>query len=54
MIEWALRYASMGLSVFPLRERDKRPAAPNGFKDATTDNQKIRALSLIQISQSAG
>lgn len=39
--EWAFKYADAGLSVFPLRERDKRPATANGFKDATTDKTQI-------------
>ena len=39
--EWAFKYADAGLSVFPLRERDKRPATANGFKDATTDKAQI-------------
>ena len=39
--EWAFKYADAGLSVFPLRERGKRPATANGFKDATTDKTQI-------------
>ena len=39
--EWAIEYAQKGLAVFPLLERDKRPATRNGFKDATTDLNKI-------------
>lgn len=38
----ALKYAEMGLAVFPLIERDKKPlTGSNGFKDATTDVDKI-------------
>lgn len=46
MLAHALRYASWGWSVFPLRERGKEPdgeLAPRGFKDATTDENKIRS-----------
>ena len=39
--EWAIEYARKGLAVFPLCERDKRPATRNGFKDATTDLKQI-------------
>jgi hypothetical protein len=37
----ALAYAARGWQVFPCKPRDKRPATPNGFKDATTDRLKI-------------
>lgn len=33
----ALRYAALGLPVFPLRPGTKRPATEHGFLDATTD-----------------
>ena len=39
--EWALYYADMGLAVFPLIPKDKRPATENGCKAATTNKQKI-------------
>ena len=39
--DWALRYAHWGLSVFPLKPQDKRPATENGCKAATTDLQQI-------------
>ena len=39
--EAALRYAAAGIAVFPLIERDKKPLTANGFKDATTDPEKI-------------
>ena len=39
--EAALKYAKMGLAVFPLAERDKHPLTANGFKNATTDPAKI-------------
>ncbi|OBB20602.1 bifunctional DNA primase/polymerase [Mycolicibacterium elephantis] len=38
----ALRYASWGWPVFPLQPRGKRPATKHGFKDATTDPDRIR------------
>lgn len=31
----------LGLAVFPLKPRDKRPANHNGFKAATTDLKQI-------------
>ena len=39
--EAALKYAKMGLAVFPLIEKDKKPLTANGFKDATTDLNAI-------------
>ncbi|WGD56065.1 bifunctional DNA primase/polymerase [Bradyrhizobium sp. CB1650] len=42
MIQTALSLALRGLSVFPCRPRDKRPATANGVKDATTDLEIIR------------
>lgn len=39
--EWALWYAGMGLSVFPLKPGSKAPATTNGFKDATTDKAQV-------------
>lgn len=36
MKEWALKYAGMGLAVFPVKEKGKAPATPHGCKDATT------------------
>lgn len=41
MKEWALKYADMGLAVFPLRPRDKRPATENGCIAATINKQQI-------------
>lgn len=41
MRQWALHYAKKGLAVFPLQPRDKIPATQNGFKDATTDSDKV-------------
>ena len=42
MLAAALRYAGLGLAVFPCGH-DKRPLTENGFKDASTDAEKIRA-----------
>ena len=39
--EAALKYADIGLAVFPLIEKDKKPLTANGFKDATTDKSTI-------------
>ena len=39
--EAALRYAAAGIAVFPLIEKEKKPLTANGFKDATTDPEKI-------------
>lgn len=43
LLEAALRYASWGWPVFPLKPGGKAPATRNGFKDATTDGDHIRA-----------
>ncbi len=37
----ALAYAKLGIPIFPCRVNGKRPACPNGFKDATTDEDQI-------------
>lgn len=39
----ALRYAQWGWPVFPLKPQGKQPATRNGFKDATTNTDCIRA-----------
>lgn len=39
----AEQYARWGWPVFPLRPGEKRPATKHGFKDATTDLERIRA-----------
>ena len=39
----AIKYAKLGLAVFPLIPRDKKPLTQNGFKDATTDVNQINA-----------
>jgi hypothetical protein len=39
--QWALALARRGLWVFPCRPRDKIPATPHGYKDATTDADTI-------------
>jgi hypothetical protein len=38
----ALEYATLGLPVFPCKPRGKEPLTQHGFKDATTDPDKIR------------
>ncbi len=40
-LEHALKYASMGLRVFPLQPGTKIPATANGVNDATTDPATI-------------
>jgi hypothetical protein len=42
MLRTALSLARKNLAVFPCRPRDKRPATPNGLKDATKDPDMIR------------
>lgn len=42
MLESALKYAAIGLKVFPLREGLKTPATPNGFYSASTDGNIIK------------
>jgi hypothetical protein len=39
----ALEYASTGWPVFPCKPSDKAPLSDNGFKDATTDERRIRS-----------
>lgn len=43
MLDAALKYASWGWPVFPLKQHAKTPATRNGFKDATTDINQITA-----------
>lgn len=43
MYQAAVQYIKMGLAVFPLEERGKRPKTRNGFKDATTDAAQVKA-----------
>lgn len=39
--QYALAYANMGMAVFPLVPKSKKPATKSGFMDATTDPGKI-------------
>lgn len=43
LLDAALHYATWGWPVFPLKPQAKTPATRNGFKDATTDADQIRA-----------
>ena len=40
--EAALDYARRGTPIFPCNPIDKKPLTPNGFKDATVDEDQIR------------
>jgi hypothetical protein len=42
-LEAAVEYASHGIPVFPCNPLDKKPLTSNGFKDATTDETRVRA-----------
>lgn len=42
-LDHALRYAKLGLGVFPLRKLTKAPATPNGFLDGSTTPEVIKA-----------
>ena len=52
--EAALQYANIGLAVFPLIEKDKRPLTANGFKDATTNPAKIEEWWAIHPNANVG
>ncbi len=41
--DWALGYAKKSIPVFPCKPGGKEPLTPHGFKDATTDPDRIRA-----------
>lgn len=43
LLEAALAYSREGLPVFPCRSDNKRPWTKHGFKDASTDEQVVRA-----------
>lgn len=43
LLDAALSYAASGWLVFPCQPRSKIPATAHGFKDATRDDQQIRA-----------
>ena len=43
IVEFAIDYAHRGWHVFPCSPRDKKPLTPNGFYDATRNENQIRA-----------
>ena len=43
LCEAALKYASLGYSVFPCVANDKKPLTAHGFKDASTEADTIKA-----------
>src|SRR5690625_4909285 len=43
MLNAAVRYAQVGIKVFPVVAGEKIPAVAKGFKVATTDVEQIRA-----------
>jgi RecA/RadA recombinase len=43
VLDQALSYIAKGIPIFPLIPGEKRPATPNGFKDATTEQAQIEA-----------
>lgn len=43
MLDAALELAACGFAVFPLKPKSKTPLTAHGFKDATTDETKVRA-----------
>lgn len=43
MYHAAMEYIKLGLAVFPLEERGKRPKTRNGCKDATIDAAQVKA-----------
>lgn len=43
-LEHALKYASLGLAVFPCQEKGKRPAFKNWQNTATTDPEAIKTI----------
>jgi Bifunctional DNA primase/polymerase, N-terminal len=43
MLAAALDFAQRGIPVFPVSAKNKKPLTANGFKDATTDEAKVRA-----------
>ena len=43
VLEAALSYAQGGIPVFPCNPHNKRPLTEHGFKDATTDPERIRS-----------
>ena len=54
LLQAALDYAAKGLAVFPLIEKDKKPLTANGFKDATTNVDKINEWWTIHPNANVG
>ena len=48
LMDSALKYAKLGLAVFPLFPKSKKPATEHGFKDATKDPEQIRYWWTVQ------
>ena len=42
-VEEAVEYGKRGIPVLPIKPKGKRPLTDKGFKDATTDEEQIRA-----------
>ena len=42
MMGEALKYAGLGMAVFPLLPRSKEPATKHGFKDASRDMDQVK------------
>jgi hypothetical protein len=42
LLDWALTYSRRGMELFPVNPNTKAPLTENGFKDATSDPDRIR------------
>lgn len=54
LLSAALWYASNGVAVFPCAPGGKRPATEHGFKDATTDPERVRAWWRVNLMYNIG